>query len=568
MPPTWISLLQMISNGEPVDASVTNRPLGQLASRTDYLKAVIDLLGASRASIDLDAAVSPDVFEGAAVYWDPDRLRYDLAQVAFDMDGTAVYGSLANSAYVVGICAGKTHSTRGTIVLNGRIDDVTLAAGVEGGTVEPGPYFLSYTHPGKMTKVRPPVGILCMFAMEATGSDTGTAIVMPAPHELLENHIHYRVELSYGTILSPTAGWTSVFDSALAPSGAVYRYTVEADTPLSGLFPFQPPEAVYYEIDGVGALSKVVINNNGIWWMDTEHNPDAYGTHVIYYARMTAATNKSMVTSLRPWFPDGPLQITDCHGVPATAGDLYARLSLMLSGEADDAAGFLALKDLTDSGRFRRGPVVESIRSLSPEISVSFEGGNPENGVLHPDGRRAGRLVVTFNDPSNNVLTGFPVVTSLYNATQEDVNGVIPYIGLPPAYASKVIYRFDIPGAESGISGTFRFFFRAWVLAPVNGVLPDINVEHTLLPKAELGAVKNMSGITTGSGQMAGVPTGNRLGGDYAEVVYRPGPVAPIGIEVSPGDQLHIAVSRADAGSPSYAGKVGILRARFVMERT
>lgn len=567
MPPTWISILQMIANGEPVDASVTNRPLGQLASRTEYLKAIIDLLGASRASIDLDAAMSPDVFEGAAVYWDPVNLRYDLAKVAFDTAGTGAYGSLADSAYVVGVCAGKTHSTRGTVVLNGRIDDVALAAGVEGGVLEPGPYFLSYTAPGQMTKIRPPVGILCMFAMEVTGSSTGSAIVMPAPHELLENHIHYSATLAFGTVLDPAEGWTDAFDVGLAPVGALYRYTVEADTKLSGLFPFQPPEAVYYELDGVGAAAKVVINNNGIWWVDEHHSPASYGAHTIHYAKAVVGTDKSIVTSLRPWDPDGPLKITDCNGLPAHGGDLFAQLNLLLSEGGDTAPGFLAVKQLTDSGQFVRGPVVESIRSVSPEISISFEDDNPLNGVVLPTNRRAGRVVVGFNNPSNSVLTGFPVVTSLYNATQEDVNGVIPYTGLPPAYASKVIYRFDLPGTESGIEGTFRFFFRAWVLAPVAGVLPAMTVEFTRVPAATLGTAKNLSGIISGSGVLSGIPPGVRSAGDYAETVFRPGPIEPVGIEVAPGDQVHVAVSRSDAGSPSYAGKVGILRVRYVMER-
>jgi len=558
MPPSWVTLLELIQNGEPVDARIPNRPIQQLAQRTEYLKAVVDIIGAAKGAVDLNASVSPNVFEGASVYWNPTTLQYDLALVAFDATDTGLYGGIADSAYVVGICVSKASATRGTIVLNGRVDDVDLAAGVEGGVVTPGPYYLSSTDSGKVVKQKPPIGIMSFFALTET-----SAIVMPSPREILEDHIHYAIELEYGTTLSTTAGWSTVFDAAVAPTGTVYRYTSEEDEKLDSLFPFQPASAAYFEIDGIGSNEKVVIDNNGIWWVDSVNDPTAYERMTIYYARSVAKTDETVVTSLRPFDESGPLQIVDCFGNPATAGDLRAKLNLVLEEGGDTAAGYLAFKQLTN-GQFVRGPIVESLESNSSEISVTYE---TDEGAALADGSKVGRLKLTFNNPNNSILTGFPVVTSLNNSTQEDYNGVIPYVGLPADYDSNVTYRFDIPGSEAGLSGTYRFYFEAWVLSTTNGVIPTLNVNYTLVPAAALGAAQNLSAITTGSGIMSGVPVGALTPNDYVETIFRPGPTAPVGIEVEPGDQLHVALSRADAGSPSYNGSVGVMRVRFVMEK-
>ena len=76
MPPPWVTLLDYIRNGEAVAAGVTNRPLEELAQRTDYLKALLDTLSVGQAIFDLDVAMSSDVQEGFAVYWNEADQEY------------------------------------------------------------------------------------------------------------------------------------------------------------------------------------------------------------------------------------------------------------------------------------------------------------------------------------------------------------------------------------------------------------------------------------------------------------------------------------------------------------
>jgi hypothetical protein len=224
-------------------------------------------------------------------------------------------------------------------------------------------------------------------------------------------------------------------------------------------------------------------------------------------------------------------------------------------------------KEVTAGGKFKSGPVVESVRSASSQISVGYESvDGTQQGADASWGGKQGRLVLTYNDPSTDVRVGMPQLTSLNNATQEDVSG-IPYVALPSAYTASITYSFDVPTENAGLTAdSYTLYFQTWVLATVAGVLPTISVSYTLVQAASLGSVTNLSANTTGTGSLSGLPTGSVSSNDYIIGIFRPGPTAPVGITVEPGDQLHVTLSRADAGSPSYAGNVGFMRTLYRME--
>lgn len=554
MAPPWVALLSLIQNGEPVDASVANRVSLQLGQRTEYLKAIVDILGAAKGTFDLDAAVAPDVQEGFAVYWNGTNLRYENALAVLDTLNSAVYSNVADSAYCVGICVGKASPVRGTVMFGGVAETVDFSTAI-GGTLQAGPYFLSSVEPGHMVRQRPPVGIVVMFGMQNLGPTSGTAFVMPTPREILEDHIHYRLPLEYGTTLGDP-GWSNILDPNIAPAGARYRYTEESDPEISQLFPFYPPDNVYFEIDGIGANEKVIIDLNGIWWVDPDYEPDEYNNMVIWYAKPTAKTNDTMVSSLRSL--SSVLQILDCNGRPAYAGDLYAKLDLLLRQGGDAQEGWLAFKELNDEQQFIRGPVVESIRSVSPEIQVAFEVLDAVNqGQTGTRDRKYGNLLLSYINPSSLANEGRPNLTSLTNATQEDYNGQIPYLGLPAGLESSVAYRFDIP--TSGLSGTYKFFFKVWIFATVTGVLPTLQCSYVLVKAAKDTELKNMSGNVPGSDPLS-IPIVNVNANDYVLAALLPN----TGIDVEPGDQIHVSIERNDN---SYGGAVGILQAFFVMTK-
>ena len=554
MPPPWVTLLDYIRNGEAVSAEITNRPLQELTQRTDYLKALLDTLSVGQAIFDLDVAMSMDVQEGFAVYWDETNQEYAPALAALSYTAEGVYGGNADSAYVLGICAGKSSQTRGTVVFGGRAVDVDFSNAIEGeAALSAGPYYLSASEAGKMTRDRPPVGIYVMFGLNST-----EAIVAPTARDVLDDHVHYRLPLTYGDVVngpSGAQGWTDVYDVSLAPVGARFRYVVEEDASVYKLFPFYPPTAVYFEIDGIGSNEKVIIDLNGIWWIDESHEPDEYALMTVYYAKMALSTSNLLVRTLQPWTADSPLTVVDCNGVAATSGDLYVKLSLLFEQQDEITPGWLVFKELTDSQQFKRGPVVQRLRSASQEISVTINSGE---GYTWEDGFYSGDLILTYNSPTTVARNLDPTLTKLNGALQEDYNG-IPYIGLPSqSYQSGVSFRFDVP--EIGLSGNFTFEFNAWIYSSTAGTFPtaglevDIKIVRTMtdLAAKQLSSPVDVVSITGKSLTLYPNNTMNANGYRHATCTDLDSNV------IQPGDQVHVTVSRDDA---VYAGTIGILRA-------
>lgn len=558
MPPPWVTLLDLIRNGEPVSAEITNRPLTELGQRTDYLKALMDMLSIGKAVFDIDAAMSPLVQEGYAVYWDQVNQEYAPALAALSYNQEGVYGGNADSAYVLGVCAGKASPTRGTVLFDGRADNVDFSGAIEGGgPLQAGPYFLSATQPGKMTKSRPPVGIYVMFGLNAA-----TSIVAPSPREVLENHIHYRIPLKYPNIIdgSGGVGWTDVFDISLAPAGTRYRYVIEEDPQAYNLFPFYPPSSVYFELEGIGANEKVIIDLNGIWWIDTGHDPSEYNTAVVYYAKMSLSTDGMLVRTLQPYAADSPLKVVNCRGETATAGDLYLQLNLQFEQQDENTPGWLVFKELTTGQQFKRGPVVQRVRSVSPEISVSINGTSgytwltPEGA---PDGYLSGDLIITYNSPTSVARSLDPTLTELYGALQEDYNG-IPYVALPSQnFQAGVSFRFDLP--RIGLAGTFNAVVNTWIYSSTSGTFPidGLAVEFAIVRSVISSTPRQLSNpldVIRVTGKLMTLQPNNTMNANG----YRMAICADLdGNTLEPGDQLHVKISRNDS---AYAGTIGILK--------
>lgn len=552
MPPPWVTLLDLIRNGEGVSAEVTNRPLIELTQRTDYLKSLIDMLSLGRAIFDIDMPMAINVLEGQPVYWDSVNQEYAQAQAQLSYNAEGIYGGNADSAYVVGICAGKSSQTRGTVLFGGSAEGIDFSNALEGGgSLEAGPYFLSATEPGKMTKSRPAVGIYVMFGQGETG-----AVVAPSPREVLEDHIHYRLELADGAIVdgSGGVGWTDTFNVSLAPNGARFRYIVEEDAPVYALFPFYPASSIYFEIDGVGANEKVIIDLNGIWWVDTNFEPDHYERMTVYYAKSTLSTSNTLVRTVQPWTMTSPLSVVNCRGEPATAGDIYLKLDLLFEQQDENTPGWLVFKELTTSQQFKRGPVVQRIRSASQELSLTING---VNGYDWGDGYLSGDLILTYNSPTSVSRSLDPTLTELYGAMQEDYNG-IPYVAFPPqSFQSGVSFRFDVP--KLGLAGDFTMTFNAWLYSSTAGSLTTpLSVQFTIVRAVTAAAAKQLTdpvSVITITGKTLSLFPDDTLNANG----YRVATCVDLDSNViQPGDQVHVKVSRNDN---TYAGTVGILKA-------
>lgn len=150
--PAFRSDIDLIVDGQAVDAATANRPLQQLLDNTNYLNALLAGVAAGATLYARGAAIRSTVSVGQPVYYDAMNLRYDLAVA----DGTA-------AGQVAGVCSLKSSPTAGDVLLYGRAA-VDVSAGT-GGAVDPGAaYWLSPSTPGRLVKTRPSPTALVLVA--------------------------------------------------------------------------------------------------------------------------------------------------------------------------------------------------------------------------------------------------------------------------------------------------------------------------------------------------------------------------------------------------------------------
>ena len=294
MATTWEQLIRLIINGESVDASVTNRPTSQLSARTQYLYDRLVATAIGEALYVHDVPVEPAAVVGDAMYYDDVNSEYKRALAAVELDTQFGWYAPTKSSYAIGILTEKQDTGLGSICTAGTLRDFDLTNSIQpGDPTDAGAYFLSMQVPGKITIQKPPVGIYILYNR---GDDT--IHVMPAPKDMLEDHIHHRHQLvaapageanciSYGDgevhqVLLPDAsqmGWLPADHpnfNGLAPEGAHFGYNLAQDEDLLKVWPPQPLDSGYVEVNRgngyqglrlTGTCPDVVIDAQGIWWM-------------------------------------------------------------------------------------------------------------------------------------------------------------------------------------------------------------------------------------------------------------------------------------------------------------
>lgn len=198
----WVSIIGF-ANGEHVEDTVLNRPVGQLRERTDYLYARIqELLGSGvfesvrvlDVALTIGTTVEPDV--GDVVYLDPATRTYSKALATVDM-ASNVFQTAQITAYGLGILVAKAGET-GTVVLYGKTllgptaawDLDTLLEANE--TFRPGPYYLSSFEAGKLTANPSGIAIYMGYFVDSADSARhgGYAIINPTYKDVGEAHLH------------------------------------------------------------------------------------------------------------------------------------------------------------------------------------------------------------------------------------------------------------------------------------------------------------------------------------------------------------------------------------------
>jgi hypothetical protein len=294
----WEQLVKFIVDGESVKASVANRASTTLANRTQYLYDRLQNLSAGEALFLHYVKIESSAVPGDLVYFDETYNGYKRTLAAVEYSESNGWYMLAPSAFVVGMVYQKTDTERGHLLTAGTLRDFDLSnAIVSGGgsASTPGAYFLSMSSPGKITIMRPAIGIYALY-----NKGDGGFHFLPTPRDLLEDHIHYKFELyaqpageancivrgdgQRHQVVNPDPsqpGWLPAdyptFNGA-APDGALFGYNLAKHPELQRVWPPVPSGSVYMEQNGYGLRINdqprptVIVNNAGLWWME-----DCYG---------------------------------------------------------------------------------------------------------------------------------------------------------------------------------------------------------------------------------------------------------------------------------------------------
>ena len=515
----------VITDGENVNASVSNRTARQLISNVNYLNEQMGNLLAGAGNYAYGVTVSSDTVVGSPVYLDSSTGAYKSALAATNASEAEMQVlELAETSRVWGVVIQKHSSTTADLLLAGLANIDISAAIYPAAAVAAGTYFLSGAQAGRLSKTRPAVGIPVLRS-----DGNGKVLVIPNTIDLLHTHLHYKFYLqpqfcgdsvtagtgttTINNVDTDLEGWLPADHASFggnAPSGARFGYNIAANSKLSSLWPPIPLQSAYLEWnqgdDGaygqsvpLGSNQFAVIDQYGIWWFgdadgqrpwDESRNAtghtenDWYADHIeqddadlenwasliLWFNRPSFANELSVVTSLTA--ASGSRLSVVCPGteIAASTGPLEIDLDLDFVVGNDTTAGYLAVKGVTDGDSLLRGPVVEGVYPASDNVQMSGDATstvtiNDESVTLYH-----GKVSVDINPETNNRELETSQV-QLLAATEETIKG-LSVISLPTGRKSAINGIINVPTAGLPANPTLKL--RIQLAGGLAGTFPSI----------------------------------------------------------------------------------------------
>lgn len=512
-------------NGERVDSTVLNRPVNQLAERTDYLYSKLNgLVGTVFVDGELDA-VSPPVV-GDVVYRTPAG-AYAKA-IAMTQQNDVFYAAV--QAMAVGVVISVT-GTSARILLAGRAH---LSQGLSVLSEDPahpvsGRGYLSSRVAGKVTDA--PLGPVIYIGSYIAVKDGTDVLVNPQYHDTGESHVHRAFKIT-GRPRGPvhvSDGVVSTIDAYSAGNGPAYEEhgwyvaTVDGKKALQLDLQYHPEtlrfiaplpfNSVALTVDGVDARHSALFGGDGEWNITNGRYLNWYARAVdgvlpfalpagsapvahslVLYTAKSCVGPSGFVTSLSV-AKGSPLRIVGTSTeADAHQGDLQIGMDVDFSTDDADVAGYKVVKEIVGS-TFRTGPVVESI-SVGPGLSVSAS-----------DGRGHGAVTISFGD----TFTGEFETIALENAKQALVGGFFPYTRL-----------LGWSGTGADVNTAFTAKFRVPEHLPVSADRPGYNVVVSMSVFGESDAPDTAyAGVSLTSGVLADY-IGENISGGFGGVSRGP----------------------------------------------
>ena len=191
-----------------VQAAVLNKPINQLRQRTDFLYDKLQILSDSGMleSVRLkDIAIDqgpakPELYD--SVYLDPVSLTFKKAMAAAEILPDDPYAVIATVAYSFGVLVELSgDQTTGTVAMYGKtaIGDVDAMMAPDT-SFTPGPFFLSPSVAGKLTRTPADLVVYMGFMVRSNPTDSndrsGYMVVAPQYRDMWEAHVHKRLMLT------------------------------------------------------------------------------------------------------------------------------------------------------------------------------------------------------------------------------------------------------------------------------------------------------------------------------------------------------------------------------------
>lgn len=396
--------VRTVANGQPVEASVTNQGVQDLAQRTDWLK---QQLQASTAGVQLvikQQPVTPSLAVGTPVYLDTATSTFKAALGAID---PATYKTVLASSMWQGIVLAISGSSA-DILIAGVMQQSTAAWATifESGVFAAGPVYLSETSSGKYETAPGALGIY-IGVMRADG----TLMTRGATASPFATHVHLQRTLlgqPAGTVVDPAFGGTQVvttpnpasqgwlpatnlyfpgFTVGLQiPTGAKFGYNVQhpSETALRQIFPVVPADNAVFVQGGLTLdTTQVVCNQYGIWWMD-----DSYGNapwpvdYSVSLAADSIALWTAQLMSTENFINDVAVKVLQT--IQTNIGDIsVARIlagnGISVSGTNSDGGGAFGTVTILNSGV--RGELAGfGVRVYDPSVGVAASASTPATG--------------------------------------------------------------------------------------------------------------------------------------------------------------------------------------------
>lgn len=616
----WEHLINMITDGEAVAASVTNRPTRQLSTRTQHLYERLNLLAAGEALFIHDVTVETAALPGDAMYYDASTNTYKRALAAVELDAVNGWYTVAKTSYVVGLLYSKSNTTTGSIVSMGMVRDFDeLSQSITDPTVA-GPYYLSMTDPGKLISPRPAVGVYVLYNR---GDDS--AHITPVQKDTLENHIHYKFELVAAPAGDPNCidyddgqthciwnadpdlqGWLPADDpvfNSTAPVGAKFGYNLSQHPELLRVWPPMPPDTAYIEVNShsveinSGTCPMVIVDTNGIWWMQ-----DCYGAApwsplydpcvssscgpessssgqcecltpleylpghtyerteqmsiVMWFAKMVVKTDSAVVTSLEPCGDNSPIEFLDCDGVAATTGQLCAQVDFSRLLEVYPTDGFKVVKGF-GADTILRGPAITGLKPTS-DFTLTGIGTEDVDWEIDAEGVYHGDFELALADRAGDPREGEANLTIVSNV-REDYDSVLKlfYLHYPSGQVGEVRGRIDVSRIDVPLGDLqMKLFF--WFVGRSSGAVPTLTTTYRRVPRITTAGALPTADSNIGTGSWT--PGVTLTASQYVEVEM---PDAYF-FDVSAGDQVFFSIIWDGVTGPSDG--FGIIRSGYRIE--